>query len=326
MPKKGDDGRAGRRAEVLRGLGADDTEIAALLERTERLIDPAQALPSLPLPDEPFVGWWQEAFAVQRPDTIERLVRDRLARPIEPLRGPVIATIAATPGGRLPCLQPLERGDFEALVRAFRRRGGQHEAAVPSAMGALMVSGLPNPERAAAARRAREERGLTGALAEPPPEERNDLLLLLSDGPYAGVAAGRFGLDDAAWRGRSLALRAAHEGTHYLLRRACGSRGHGIGDELLADFAGLSHALGRYRAAEAMMVLAPRLPIYRGSLSERGLSLIARLAERAAQSLERASAGVTPSALVLAAAGASVEEWLGEAGAARLAERARLSR
>jgi hypothetical protein len=315
--------RARQRAEVLRSLGADEGEIAALLLRTERLVDPAATLPSLPLADEPFVAWWEGALADAGPGAVERLVRGRLGRPIEPLRGRVDGALAATPGGRLPSLHALERADFEALVRAFRRRG-RSDAAQPvaAAMGAILVSGLPNPERAAAAKR-RLGAGFLAELAAPPPDEYEDLLLVLSDGPYAGVSGARFGLDEAAWRAGSLALRIAHEGTHYLLRRACGSRGHGIADELLADFAGLHAALGRYRAAEAMAVLSPRLSIYRGQLTEQGLALVARLAERAAQSLERASEGVQPGALVLAAAGASVEEWIGEAGAARLAERAR---
>lgn len=206
--------------------------------------------------------------------------------------------------GPVPVLIARHRPDFVALVRALTARN--EPEVVPDAMGACLVKGLADWERVAGYRRAWERRLGRAASAEewasemaanlaPRKELWQDRLILLSDGPYSAVPAAEIGLDETEWRERSLAIRLAHESFHYLtLRRAGSIRSHLL-DELVADYAGLSAAFGRYEPRLALRFLGldrlpeirpeGRLAVYRGSLSDAAVAVLARLLERAADAL-----------------------------------------
>lgn len=208
--------------------------------------------------------------------------------------------------GAIPVLIARHRHDFVLLVRSLTARN--EPEAVPEAMGACLVKGLVNWERVGAERRRFEvslARPATpdewaaemGERIRPRKELWQDRLILLSDGPYSAVPAAEVGLEPAAWRERSLALRLAHECFHCLtLRRHGRIRSHLL-DELLADYVGSLAAFGSYDAARALRFLglsadAPassggRWEIYRGALPQAAIPLLARLVERAALALER---------------------------------------
>lgn len=218
--------------------------------------------------------------------------------------------------GAVPVLVARHRPDFVRLVRALTARN--EPEAVPDAMGACLVKGLADWDRVAAYRRAWESRLGRPAGAEewsaemasglaPRKELWQDRLILLSDGPYSAVPAAEMGLPDADWRERSLALRLSHESFHYLTLRRFGSIRSHLLDELLADYAGLVSAFGRYDAARALRFLGldrlpeirpeGRLAVYRGTLSEDAVQVLARLVARAAANLERVAplaAGAAP--------------------------------
>lgn len=220
--------------------------------------------------------------------------------------------------GAIPVLIARHRSDFVLLVRALTARN--EPEAVPEAMGACLVKGLVNWERVAAERRrfeatleppgraasAEEWAAEMGERIRPRKELWQDRLILLSDGPYSAVPAAEVGLDPAAWRERSLALRLAHECFHCLtLRRHGRIRSHLL-DELLADYVGSLAAFGSYDARRALRFLglqveAPSLPggrweIYRGALPEAAIPLLAQLVERAALALEGAPVAPLPPA------------------------------
>lgn len=249
----------------------------------------------LPLDDEPFVACWERwveeaagrgVFAVLA-EALPQLrfpirvgisesagyrIATRQGRPPEEvteasglgLERPdeVGLALHATGAGRIPVVVARHRPDFERLVQALTRRN--EPVPVPLAQGAAMVGGYVNWTRAREARR---------LLGRPPGAGEKalyqDRFLLLGDGPYSGVPAAALGLDEAAWRETSLALRRDHEAAHYLTRRLLGAMRNHLHDELLADYAGMTVATGGFRADwfRAFLGLGRadgRVQIYRG--------------------------------------------------------------
>jgi hypothetical protein len=110
-------------------------------------------------------------------------------------------------------------------------------------------------------------------------------------------------LDEAEWRQLSLVIRRDHECAHYLTRRLFGSMRNNLLDELMADYAGLAGATGRFQAGWFLRFLGledfphyragARLDLYRGKppLSDGAFRVLQRLIREAALSLERFDAG-----------------------------------
>jgi hypothetical protein len=177
----------------------------------------------------------------------------------------------------------------------------------------MMISGYNNWARIEALRRqweARQPAARPGSWAEEfarLKEQRElyqDRFILLSDGPYSAVPAADLGLDEPTWREVSLALRRDHECAHYFTRRLFGSMRNHLLDELIADYAGMVAAIGRFRAdwflrflgLEAFPRFRPegRLSIYRGQplLSEGAFRVLQALTREAALHLERFDAAL----------------------------------
>lgn len=162
--------------------------------------------------------------------------------------------------GLLPVIHTGTHADFVILLQAIVHRN--EPAPVPSSMGSSFINGYCNRGRYL---RIREALAL-GVLA---PEARNpqlwkDKLLLLTSGPYSGVAASAFGLNNAAWIERSTALRIHHEACHYINRRLFPKLKFGLQDELIADFAGLMETTGSFRAADFLLFMGlENFPEYR---------------------------------------------------------------
>jgi hypothetical protein len=75
-----------------------------------------------------------------------------------------------------------------------------------------------------------------------------DRFIILSRGPYSNVASSSLGLADDEWLSLSLQIRLEHECAHYFTKRVFGVIRQHVHDELLADYAGIVVANGRYRA------------------------------------------------------------------------------
>jgi hypothetical protein len=207
--------------------------------------------------------------------------------------------------GRIPVIVPATRSDFETLVRAFTERN--EPKAVPASMGACMVVGLNNWKRVEAYRdewkRSMGDEGTDEAwavefksfAAQKPLYQ--DRFIILSRGPYSAIRHEFVGIAEDAWLRQSLDIRREHECVHYLTYRLAGMIRSNVLDELLADFAGLVAGTGRYdpRLALRCLGVAPdgspssdsRLLIYRGALSDSALRVVATLAIRATEHLER---------------------------------------
>ena len=164
--------------------------------------------------------------------------------------------VHATPAGRVPVLIARDRADFIALVRALA--GRNEPLPVPQSQGACMVVGFNNWDRIRTHRSAWEaahpaEAALGGWDRElkrliPQKARYQDRFMILSDGPYSAVRAADLGLSDHDWRELSLVIRRDHECAHYFTSRLLGSMQNNLLDELIADYAGIVAAVGRYRS------------------------------------------------------------------------------
>ena len=75
-----------------------------------------------------------------------------------------------------------------------------------------------------------------------------DRFIILSAIPYSGVCADEMGLSEDEWLRLSLIIRQEHECTHYFTKRVLGSMQNRLMDELMADYMGITAALGYFRA------------------------------------------------------------------------------
>ena len=327
------------RVSVLKALGATPSEITELLRYNENHFDQDAlgADASFPLPDEPFVSTWERYARAAESSGAWDVLRDALVQlrfPVEPgmsespayraaVRRLVPVTgsspslrlerpdglrieIHPTPAGRLPIVIVPRRADFVRIMQAVTKCN--EPVPIPDAVGACLVAGYANVDRLRrlkdrwSARRPRAtEADWRLELREIIPRKAlyQDRFMIVSTQPYSGVAPGRIGLDAAAWRRLSLAIRVEHESVHYFTRRVFGSMKNRLLDELIADYAGIVHATGRFRADWSLRFLGlesfptyrrgGRLEYYRGDppLSDRAFRLLQQLVKRAVDNLER---------------------------------------
>lgn len=279
----------------------------------------------LPLPDEPFVEIWERwvgearergAFAVlsEHLPQLRFPIREGISQsedyraatlrgtPPEDLAGAtglelerpdaIELEIHPSPAGRIPVLLVRGRAEFVALLQALGKRNEPDP--VPDSQGALMIAGFNNWARI----RELRSRGQEMAEILPRKELYQDRFILLSDGPYSAVPAAGLGLCNGEWREISLAIRRDHECAHYFTRRLFGSMRNHAQDELMADWAGLVAATGRFRAQWFLRFLGledypsyrpgGRLDLYRGDppLSDEAFRLLHDVIRSAALNLE----------------------------------------
>jgi len=299
-----------------------------------------------PMPDEPFVRTWEGYVAEAERVGVEACLRTRLVQlrfPIAVGMSAQAAYVAAvrrgaglddrtadgvefvdphalrlfihpTAAGRVPVIVAGAREDFVSLVLALTRRNELEP--VPDSMGACIVAGYNNWDRVFELRRRweassphdRSEATWSAAFAEivPRKERYQDRFIILSSGAYSGVGAAEMGLPEEAWRRMSLAIRLEHECAHYFTRQALGAMRNSILDELIADFAGIVAAAGRYRAdwflrflgLESHACCRPdgRIHNYRGDppLSDGAFAVLQAVVRRAAEQLAEFHAATPP--------------------------------
>lgn len=217
----------------------------------------------------------------------------------------VSLVLHSTAAGRLPVIIAESRADFELLVRAVTRRNEPQP--IPASMGACIVGGYNNWSRVASLRAAwaSAHPALAGddsawsaefARIVPQREVYQDRFIILSTGPYSDAPARAVGLSADTWRRHSLTIRLEHECAHYFTRRVLGSMRNALLDELIADYAGIVAARGRFEPGwlvhfmgveDAGFRPGGRLENYRGSpsLSDGAFSLLQEIVRRAAISL-----------------------------------------
>jgi hypothetical protein len=292
--------------------------------------------PVLPLPPEPHLEWWSAQAAAAGEAVFDHLRArlPQLRIPLRPgMSGnPAYAEVMrrgcpfdpaafagelvlerpaalhlevhSDPAGDLPVLLTAHRPDFETLYRALACRS--EPVVVNPAVNAQMIAGLINWDRVAAYRETwLAAGGNPGAweaerarVAQVEPWHFFDRLVLACEYPYSGVLATDLGLalDEGQWLARSTVLRLTHEFTHYLTKRLYGVMSLNLLDEIIADCAGMTAALGTFRAVwflrclglDTFPAMRPdgRVHTYRGDLDDAAFALLCALTVAAAQGLE----------------------------------------
>ena len=177
-----------------------------------------------------------------------------------------------TPAGPVRVVTLRERADFETFLQIMANRCVPTE--IHPTQGASILDGVINRRKIEAHQEAfirqAAERGelLPDWAAEFKrftSDKRNytEALIILSAGPYSGIAAGEMGMEEAEWLERSYMIRKAHECTHFLCRRRYPEKIDPIWDELVADAVGLYAAFGRYDPETAERFLGIRDGVYR---------------------------------------------------------------
>ncbi|HEV3050854.1 MAG TPA: hypothetical protein VGX50_11115 [Longimicrobium sp.] len=337
--------REALRAEVLRAFGAGAAEVDELLAYNRGAFVVPERV-DLPLADEPCVEAWRGYAAEAEAHGVLSVLRRHLVQLRFPVaegtsarddyqaavrRGVVPAEpeelrledaaalrlfIHPTPAGAVPVLLTPCRADFESLVRALTRKN--EPAPIPPSMGAAMVGGYNNWGRVGELRRRWEAGGLvvegadawptTFAVLKARKELYQDRFVLLSGGPYSGVPAEAMGMEPEEWSRASITIRLEHECAHYFTRRVLGSMRNNLHDELLADYAGIVAAAGRFRSDWFLRFMGleddegcradGRLWNYRGDppLSDAAFAVLQRLVRAAAHQVERYNAGLPAAA------------------------------
>ncbi|MBI2566850.1 MAG: hypothetical protein HYV63_07465 [Candidatus Schekmanbacteria bacterium] len=328
--------------------------------------------PAVPLPAEPHLVAWRAYEAEARAGGVWPVLRAKLYQlrfpigagmsqspeyvsatrkgilppadtPLPELEAPdrLQLRIHASPAGEIPVLTAGSRADFAFLVRALTKRN--EPSTVPDSMGACMVAGLNNWDRISAHRRAWEQTAADRSDAAWAAEFASltmhkelyqDRFIVLGTGGYSGIAAAELDLAAERWANLTATIRVEHECVHYLTKRVFGRMRTNALDELLADYAGISAALGRFRASWFLRFVGleafpdyregGRLQNYKGNppLSDPAFRVLCRLVHQAALNLERFAherdhadppAMVERTAELLAIAGFSLEALAEEA-------------
>jgi len=367
------------RAEVLRESGAEATIVEELLAYNENRFDAARARSlQLPLGDELHLAAWEEYAAEARelgviPALTRRFVQllfpvregisqteayraasRRGERPVEGERPAFVRPdgirleLHGTVAGRIPILIAPARADFVTLVRVFS--GRNEPIPVPDSMGACIVTGLNNWDRVA--RHRKDFEAATGKAGDedawlvefrnlvPHKERYQDRFIILSTGPYSAVPGAAVARAEDDWLRDSLAIRRAHESTHYFTCRVFGSMRNNLLDEIIADFAGLHETFGAYDGGLALRFFGledfpryregGRLQSYLGDppLSAEAVAVLRSLVHRAVGNIEafasihgalRARDAVAR--MVVALTGMTLEELASNEMAGRTADR-----
>lgn len=363
----------GERVQILRERGFHDSAATELIPYTDRACDSVPCL-RLPLPDEAFVEAWQEYITTARDIGVART----LSRTLVQLRFPIQAGISrtaryvaatrrgvmpdedrgpafhrphelemflhTTPAGRLPVLWLGDRRDFERVVQAVTRHN--EPVRIPMSQGASFVSGYNNWDRIARLRTTRTDGDADSQMSLGTFRERyrgregayRDRFVVMGDGPYSGVDGRSFGMDADAWLDTSFTIRLEHECAHYFTRRALGFVRTNILDELLADYMGITAALGCYRMEWGLGLIGvdrsggirsdARIRNYAPDpgTSEAELGLLSGMVVEAAAVLEEVDHGLARGGegrhdrirVLIAASSMSSEEFVANAAARRL--------
>ena len=178
-----------------------------------------------------------------------------------------------TPAGPVQIITLGERQDFETFLRIMANRCQMKE--IPASQGASILDGVINWTKIRAHQTAYYAEGgdTEGWAAEfkrftAEPRNFKDALIVLSVGPYSALPACEAGMTEAEWLTASLAIRKAHECTHFICRRLFPDQIDPVWDELAADAVGLYAAFGRYDQALAARFLGVTAQGYAGGRLE----------------------------------------------------------
>jgi hypothetical protein len=205
--------------KVLKSLGAEKEVLKELLEYSENKFNKNPVIPE-EIQEEPFLEAWKNIVLEVKKHGIESALnknvphgeKDIILKNPEGVKLEIYNSIA----GPIPVIYALTVEDFEELVIKLVKKGKEFPGIKKT--GASFAYGSTNR------------------------------FIVLSNKPYSNIPAEKLGLKEDQWKDYSLKIRREHECTHYFTKRFLGSSRNNIHDELVADFAGITSAAGKYYA------------------------------------------------------------------------------
>lgn len=151
--------------------------------------------------------------------------------------------------GDIPVLVCSNKADFDAIIQALAYKNEPKK--IPPSMGASLIKGITNWSRIKKLKKAylQDHPNLNWTTyfnkeILPKKPLYQDQLIILSDHPYSGVEGDEFGINKARWREISLKIRLEHECTHLFTQKFLGGMYVNMHDELIADYMGITKAVG----------------------------------------------------------------------------------
>lgn len=153
--------------------------------------------------------------------------------------------------GAIPVLIVPDKGDFKTVIQALAYKN--EPKPIPHSMGAGIMKGLNNWDRIQKIKKKWESEPGSGTWQNyfkhtvlPNRSLYQDTLIVLSKKPYSGVEAHQLNLPEDEWLKYSLEIRLEHECAHYFTLRYLGGMYSNMHDELIADYMGITKALGYF--------------------------------------------------------------------------------
>ena len=322
------------RTKILKEFGASDNDIPELLEYNQNRFNPRKpiSLSSLPLKDEPFIDAWQKYARKTKFSGVFKVLKEvfiQLNFPIQKdisktaaylkatqqgvldkekqtegiqLNNPedIKLSIQQTHAGKIPIITIPDREDCLNIIRAISAKNEPVE--IPDDFGASIFSGYNNWNRIWAYKQNflnSNPPSLWHAEFEKLVEQKHlyqDKFIILSCNYYSNVTPETLGLESSKWEELSTIIRREHECTHYFSKRIFGSMQNNIFDEIIADYAGITAAIGEFRADWFLTFMglenypeytkSGRLEVYKGNLSGNAFKVLQKIIVEAAKNLE----------------------------------------
>ena len=317
------------RIRIFKSFGADEKQAEELFNYSRSGLT-GQFMPDL-CHDEPFIETWNIYFNESKENgafsTLQKYL-PKLSFPIlkgisdteeyknvtlkgEPYNSSfdllacpnaVTLDIYESAAGKIPVIFTENRDDFVVLVQALAYKNEPHD--IPPSMGACMIKGFNNLDRINRYRTLWEAENPSKSWADyfeeflTHKELYQDRFIIVSNNGYSGVDASAMELSEDKWRELSFIIRREHECTHYLTQRVFGSARNNMFDELIADYAGIVKAIGRFNAKWFLRFIGlenfpgfwqgGRMENYKGkpSLSDGAFVVLQKLIYRCALNLE----------------------------------------
>lgn len=171
--------------------------------------------------------------------------------------------------GRVLVVYVSDNHDFEKITQCLLHKN--NPVPIPRSMGAFLANGVVNwkrintlkanwvPDNASTTWSQEFSKTILST-----PGLYKDKVIVLSRKPYSNVSARALNLGEEEWLAHSLTIRLEHECTHLYTLKRYGCAANNLHDELIADYVGISKALGKYSRAWMLAFMGlENYPMYR---------------------------------------------------------------
>ena len=172
--------------------------------------------------------------------------------------------------GNVPVIVISDESDFVKIAQALLYRNSPKE--IPMSLGACLINGINNWQKINLLKKEWQNKSPANDTWSyefkehilPYPSLYKDKLILLSKKKYSGVESNAVGLAENEWLEISFKIRLEHECTHLFTLSQFGIASNNLHDELIADYIGITKALGNFNKEWMLLFLGlEQFPNYR---------------------------------------------------------------